>query len=183
MNQVGVALDLSHSNTRTIAEGIAASKKPPIISHGGCRTIYMHPRNIEDREMKALASKGGVMGIYMLPFLTASPRQPTLDDYMRHMEHALKTCGEDHVGVGSDVPFRPVTEKDLEGLRSLVEQRKAAGVSAPGEDRPPYIPELNTPRKMEIIADSLLKRGYTGRIAEKVLGTNFRRVFEEIWTD
>jgi membrane dipeptidase len=182
MNELGVALDLSHANTQTIAEGIVASKKPPIVSHSGCRSVHMHPRNLEDREMKALAAKGGVMGIYMLPYLTPSPKQPTLADYMRHMEHALKICGEDHVGIGTDVPFRPVTEKDLEGLRRQVEQRKAAGISAPGEDRPAYIPDLNTPRRMEIVADALLKRGYTSQVVEKILGANFRRVFAEIWT-
>ena len=183
MNEIGVALDLSHANTQTIAEGIAASKKPPIVSHSGCRSVHLHPRNMEDREMKALAAKGGVMGIYMLPYLTPSPKQPTLDDYMRHMEHALKICGEDHVGIGTDVPFQPVTEKVLESLRRQVEQRKAAGISAPGEDRPAYIPDLNTPRRMEIVADALLKRGYTSRIVEKVLGANFKRVFTEIWTN
>ena len=182
MNELGVALDLSHANTQTIAEGIVASKKPPIVSHSGCRSVHVHPRNLEDREMKALANKGGVMGIYMLPYLTPSPKQPTLDDYMRHMDHALKICGEDHVGIGTDVPFRRVTEKDLESLRRQVEQRKAAGISAPGEDRPAYIPDLNTPRRMEIVTDALLKRGYTSRIVEKVLGANFKRVFAEIWT-
>lgn len=182
MNTLGVALDLSHANTRTIAEGIATSKKPPIVSHSGCRSVHMHPRNLEDWVMKELATKGGVMGVYMLPYLTPSPKQPTLDDYMRHMEHALKICGEDHVGIGTDVPFRRITENDLEGLRKQLEQRKAAGVSAPGEDRPPYIPDLNTPRKIEIVVDALLKRGYTSRIVEKVLGANFKRVFSEIWT-
>jgi len=180
MNEIGVALDLSHANTQTIAEGIRASKKPPIISHSGCRSVYVHPRSVEDREMKALADKGGVMGIYMLPYLTPSPKQPTVDDYMRHMEHALKTCGEDHVGVGSDVPLH-VAETDLENMRKSVEQRKAAGISAPGEDRPTYIPEMNTPRKMEIITDALLKRGYTSRVVQKVLGENFKRVFGEVW--
>jgi|ERR1043165_3038578 membrane dipeptidase len=181
MNELGVALDLSHANTQTIAEGIAASKKPPIVSHSGCRSVYLHPRNIEDREMKALADKGGVMGIYMLPYLTPSPKQPSLDDYMRHMDHALKTCGEDHVGVGSDVPLL-VEESDLENMRANVEQRKKAGISAPGEDRPAYIPDMNTPRKMEIITDALLKRGYSSRAVQKVLGGNFKRVFREIWT-
>ena len=176
------ALDLSHANTKTIAEGIVASKKPPIVSHSGCRSVHMHPRNLEDREMKALAAKGGVMGIYMLPYLTPSPKQPMLDDYMRHMEHALKVCGEDHVGIGTDVPFQRLAEKDLENLMRSNEQRKAAGIAAPGEDRPPYIPDLNTPRKIEIVADALLKRGYTSRSVEKILGANFRRVFAEIWT-
>ena len=44
----------------------------------------MHPRNKADREMKALADKGGVMGIYMLPYLTESPKQPMLADYLQH---------------------------------------------------------------------------------------------------
>ena len=180
MNEVGVALDLSHANTQTISEGITTSKKPPIVSHSGCRSVHMHPRNIADREMKALADKGGVMGIYMLPYLTPSPKQPTLDDYLQHMQHALKVCGEDHVGVGSDVPLQ-VAEKDLEGMRRVVEQRKASGISAPGEDRPTYIPDMNTPRKMEILTDALLKRGYKSRVVQKVLGENFKRVFREIW--
>ncbi|HZU45139.1 MAG TPA: membrane dipeptidase [Terriglobales bacterium] len=181
MNDLGVALDLSHSNTATTREGIAVSKKPPIFSHAGCRAIYMHPRNKEDQDMKALADKGGVMGIYMLPYLTASPKQPQLDDYLRHMEHALKICGEDHVGIGSDIPLQRVTKEEIDAMQKEMAERKAAGIAAPGEDRPPYIPDLNTPRKMEIIAGALLKRGYSSAAVEKVLGSNFRRVFTEIW--
>lgn len=182
MNEIGVALDLSHSNTKTTAEGIAASTKPPLITHAGCRAVYMHPRNKEDRELKALADKGGVVGIYMLPYITASPKQPMLDDYMKHLEHALKVCGEDHVGVGSDVPFFQVGESDLEEMKKATEKRKADGIAAPGEDRPVYIPDMNTPRKMELIADALLKRGHKSGVVEKVLGNNFKRVFGEIWT-
>jgi membrane dipeptidase len=182
MNEVGVALDLSHSNTKTTAEGIAASTKPPLITHAGCRAVYLHPRNKEDRELKALADKGGVVGIYMLPYITESPKQPMLGDYLRHLEHALKVCGEDHVGVGSDVPFFEVDQNDLEEMKKSAEKRKADGIAAPGEDRPPYIPDLNTPRKMERIADALLKRGHKSAAVEKVLGNNFKRVFGEIWT-
>jgi membrane dipeptidase len=182
MNELGVAVDLSHSNTRTTAEGIAASTKPPLITHAGCRAVYMHPRNKEDRELKALADKGGVVGIYMLPYITASPKQPMLDDYMQHLEHALKICGEDHVGVGSDVPFFRVDDSDLEEMKKATEKRKTDGIGAPGEDRPTYIPDLNTPRKMELIADSLLKRGHNSAVVEKILGNNFKRVFGEIWT-
>jgi membrane dipeptidase len=182
MNEIGVALDLSHSNTKTTAEGIAASTKPPLITHAGCRAVYMHPRNKEDREMKALADKGGVIGIYMLPYLTESPKQPMLSDYLQHLEHALKICGEDHVGVGSDVPFFPVDDSDLEEMKKATEKRKADGIAAPGEDRPTYIPDLNTPRKMELIADGLLKRGHKSGVVEKIMGANFKRVFGEIWT-
>jgi membrane dipeptidase len=182
MNELGVALDLSHSNTQTTAEGIAASAKPPLITHAGCRAIYMHPRNKEDRELKALADKGGVVGIYMLPYLTASPKQPMLEDYMQHLEHALKVCGEDHVGIGSDVPFFRVDDSELAEMQKAAEKRKADGIAAPGEDRPTYIPDLNTPRKMELIADALLKHGHKSGVVEKILGNNFKRVFGEIWT-
>jgi membrane dipeptidase len=182
MNELGVALDLSHSNTKTTADGIAASTKPPLITHAGCRAVYQHPRNKEDRELKALADKGGVVGIYMLPYLTASPKQPMLDDYLQHLEHALKVCGEDHVGVGSDVPFFRVDESDLAEMKQAAEKRKADGIAAPGEDRPPYIPDLNTPRKMELIADAFLQRGHKTAVVEKILGANFRRVFGETWT-
>jgi membrane dipeptidase len=182
MNEIGVALDLSHSNTQTTADGIAASTKPPLITHAGCRAVHMHPRNKEDREMKALADKGGVFGVYMLPYITPSPKQPLRDDYMQHLEHALKICGEDHVGVGTDVPFFQVDDGDLEEMKKAGEKRKADGVAAPGEDRPPYIPDMNTPRKMELIADALIKRGHKSAVVEKIVGANFKRVFGEIWT-
>jgi membrane dipeptidase len=181
MNELGVALDLSHSNTKTTADGIAASKKPALITHAGCRTVYMHPRNKQDRELKALADKGGVIGIYMLPYLTEPPKQPMLEDFLQHLDHAVKVCGEDHVGIGSDIPFLHVSDSDLAGMKKAAEERKAAGIAAPGEDRPTYIPDLNTERKMELITDALLKRGYKGGAVGKILGANFKRAFTEIW--
>ncbi|HKP93352.1 MAG TPA: hypothetical protein VJS88_05605, partial [Chthoniobacterales bacterium] len=59
---------------------------------------------------------------------------------------------------------------------------KADGIAAPGEDRPTYTPDLNTPRKIELIADALLKRGHKPGVVAKVIGENFKRVFGEIWT-
>ncbi len=132
--------------------------------------------------MKALADKGGVFGVYMLPYITASPNQPMREDYLQHLEHALKICGEDHVGVGTDVPFFQVDESDLEEMKKATEKRKADGIAAPGEDRPVYIPDMNTPRKMELIADALFKRGHKSAVVEKIMGANFKRVFGEIWT-
>ena len=133
------------------------------------------------RDLKAMADKGGVMGIYMLPFICEESRQPTLADYMKHMVHALNVCGEDHVGIGTDVPFFTVDDDTLKAMREDEDKRKAAGIAAPGEDRPPYIPDLNTPRKLERVTTALLKAGYTARVADKVLGLNFERAFWEIW--
>ncbi len=70
------------------------------------------------------------MGIDMLPFLTEDTRQPMLEDYMQHMSDALKVCGEDHVGIGTDVPFFTVEDADLKEMLKNEKQRKAAGVGS-----------------------------------------------------
>jgi len=57
-----------------------------------------------------------------------------------------------------------------------------AGIAAPGEDRPAYIPDLNTERKLELVTDALLKRGYKSAAVEKILGVNFKRVLADIWS-
>ncbi len=183
MNKLGVAVDLSHANPKTTASAIAASKTPVLITHGGCDAIYEHPRNKTDAELKAVAATGGVVGIYDLPYLAASPHQPTLDDYMAHMTHALSVCGEDHVGIGSDQGVDPfdTSPAGMKAFQQEEEQRRKAGIAAPGEDRPTYVVGLNTPRRCEVIADALLKRGYSARVTEKVLGANFVRAFGDIW--
>lgn len=182
MNALGVALDLSHANAQTTADGIRLSTRPPLVTHAGCRAVFDHPRNKTDRDMRALADKGGVMGIYMLPFLVDESRQPGLPDYLDHLDHALQVCGEDHVGIGTDSMFFTVTDEDLAQIAAVEAQRRAAGLGAPGENRPPYLPDANTPRKLEFVADGLLERGHGERIVEKLLGLNFRRAFGEIWT-
>lgn len=184
MNAVGVAVDLSHSNPQTTADAISASTKPVLMSHAGCAAVHAHPRNKTDDQLRALAAKGGVLGIYDLPYLAASPKQPTVDDYMAHMEHALKLIGEEHVGVGSDAGIEPfdTSEKGMAEFNKAEQERQKAGLAAPEEDRPTYVVGLNTPRKIEVIADQLLKRGYPLRTAEKVIGANFARVLGEIWT-
>ncbi|KAF1008270.1 MAG: hypothetical protein GAK28_01251 [Luteibacter sp.] len=182
MNERGITLDLSHSNAQTTADGIALSKKPCVVTHAGCRAVFDHPRNKRDKEMKALAEKGGVMGIYMLPFLTPDNRQPMLADYMAHMTHALDVCGEDHVGIGTDLGFFPETDDDIKRHLAEEERRRKLGIGATGENRPLYIPDANSTRKLEIVANALQKKGYGARTVEKVLGLNFRRVFTETWT-
>lgn len=184
MNAHGITIDLSHANADTTADVIRISSKPVIMSHAGCTGVHPHPRNKTDQQLRALAQKGGVVGIYDLPYLAASPNQPTIDDYMAHMEHALKVAGEEHVGVGSDVPISPF-DTSAEGMAKFnrfEEERQRSGLAAPEEDRPSYVLGLNVPRKMEIIADQLLKRGYTGSLTEKVMGANFARALNDSWT-
>ncbi len=110
MNTLGIAVDLSHCGTQTTADGIAASTKPPLITHSGCREVFRHPRSKEDRELKAMADKGGVVGIYFMPFIGPGPGAPTVEMLMRQIDHAIKVCGVDHVGIGSDLSTTPIEE-------------------------------------------------------------------------
>lgn len=185
MNALGITIDASHANDATTADLLAASSKPVIVSHAGCAAIHPHPRNKTDDQLRAIANKGGVIGIYDLMYLTASPRQPSLDDYLAHMEHALKVAGADSVGVGSDVGLQPfdVSAKAIAEFNKGEAMRQRAGLASLEEDRPPYVVGLNSPRRIEIIADQLLTRDYPQSVAEKVLGANFARVFRETWTD
>ena len=185
MNALGVAVDLSHAGQRTTAEGIAASTRPPLISHTGCNAVYVHPRNNDDAELRAAAEKGGVVGIYLMPFLDGGTGELTTDMLFAHLDHALDVCGEDCVGIGSDQGLVPIddTPDYRKALREEVEERRRMGISAPGEspDRPPFIPALNSERRMDRIAAEMARRGRPDRVIEKVLGANFVRALGAAW--
>ena len=185
MNRLGVAVDLSHCGQRTTAEGIASSKLPVLITHTGCAAVHPHPRNKQDAELRACAQRGGYAGIYLMPYLCASPKSPTLADVVAHLEHALQVCGEDHVGIGSDGPAAqfPDTPEVRKAIADDMASRNRLGIAAPEEDRPPFVPELNTPRRYELIAAALKKNGHSDALIEKVLGLNFSRALKEIWGD
>ncbi len=183
MNELGITIDVSHANPQTTSDVLALSAQPVVMTHAGSAVVHPHPRNKTDAQLRAVADKGGVIGIFDLPYLTASPRQPTADDYLAHLEHVLQVAGEDHVGLGSDVSLAPfdTSPQGMEGFRKDVERRQQAGLSAPEEDRPPYVEGMNTPRRLEVVADRLLRRGHGEAVVEKILGANFARVFTANW--
>ena len=183
MNQLGVAVDLSHSGYRTTAEAITTSSKPVLISHSGCAAVYAHPRNKPDEILRSLADRGGYFGVYLMPYLVASPTVPTRQHVLDHLLHAINVCGADHVGIGSDNAIeRIVLTPALKAMfDDDIARRKKLGVGAPGEDRYPFVPDLNGPDHMQIIAAELARRGQPSSTIEKVLGANFQRVLGEIW--
>lgn len=184
LNRARVTMDLSHGGARTIAEAIAEARAPPVISHTGCRDVMDHPRNVYDTELKALAAKGGVAGIYFMPFLVARGTA-TKDDLIRHIEHAVDVCGEDHVGLGTDGPISTlaIDEEYREFLRQETASRIAQGIAAPGEGEDAYqvVLDYNEPRRFQLLADDLARRGWIANRIEKLLGANFARVFTEVW--
>jgi membrane dipeptidase len=177
-------LDLSHSGQRTTAEGIAEAKRPPAITHTGCRDLVDLPRNQYDRELRALADKGGVAGIYLMPFLRAKG-QPQREDLIRHIEHAVKVAGEDHVGIGTDNPLTGYTIDDAarKAQREFFEDRSKRGIAAPGEAADVFnlVEGYNDSPRYSRLADDLSARGWKGARIDKVLGGNFVRLFGEVW--
>jgi membrane dipeptidase len=184
MNRLKLLLDLSHAGPRTIAEGIAACKAPMAITHTGCRALVDLPRNTRDSELRALAERGGVVGIYFMPFLRESG-QPHADDLIRHIEHAVDVCGEEHVGLGTDGSLSgvPLTAAYRAYFKKSVEDRIKAGYSAPGEsaDVLTIVPEYNEPLRFFKLANDLARRGWSASRIDKILGANFARLLAEVW--
>ena len=184
MNEVGMMVDLSHCGQKTTADGIAASSRPVAITHSGCNAVARHPRSKDDAELRAMADGGGVVGIYLMPFLTPG-RVPMRADVLDHIEHAIQVCGEDHVAIGSDLSTTPIDGSDeyWSRHREFVAGRIERGVAAPNED--PQIlftvQDLNSHRRMELIAEGLSQRGHPDDRIEKIVGENWARLFDELW--
>jgi membrane dipeptidase len=184
IEKANILLDLSHSGQRTVAEGIAAATRPPAITHSGCRALVDFPRNTYDAEMRALSDKGGVFGVYLMPFLRAKG-QPGREDLIRHLEHAVNICGEDHVGIGTDNPSLgyEVNEDTRKQQREFYEDRAKRGIAAPGEaaDVLNLVEGYNDPDRYDRLAADLKARGWSSARVDKVLGDNFARLFTEVW--
>lgn len=176
-------IDLSHAGQRTTLDAIAASSHPLTISHTGCAALAANPRNKSDEELRLLAARGGVAGIYLMPFLRQQG-QPTAEDLIRHIEHAVNVCGEEHVCLGTDgmISSIDLTPEYRERLRSVVEERIKLGISAPGEsgDVVTFLPDLNQPDRFDRLAQLLSQRGHSDARIEKILGSNYARLFTEV---
>ncbi|WCM25196.1 dipeptidase [Sphingomonas sp. QA11] len=179
-----ILLDLSHGGQRTVAEAIAHAKRPPIISHSGCRALNDNPRNIWDAEMKALANKGGVFGIYYMPFLVANSK-PTREDLLRHFDHALQICGEDHIAIGTDgmISRTVIDDSARAAQRKFHEERTKKGIAAPGEGPDIFniVADYDTHLRFRMLADDLSARGWPAARIEKLLGGNLVRLYTEVW--
>ena len=184
LNAEKVVIDLAHGSQRTIRDAILASKAPVLIGHTGCRSLVDVPRLVYDDELKLLADRGGVAGIIFWPYIREQGQQ-TSADVIRHIEHALKVCGEDHVGIGTDINITPVDVTPAY-VRDNTEQLKGMiGDGIFAKDRDPnlllFVPDLNVANRFEVLAAMLSARGHSDARIGKILGGNFARVMGEVW--
>ena len=184
LNANRTMVDLSHSGEKTCLEATRISQQPVSINHTGCRALSDLPRNKSDEELRLVASKGGFIGIYFMPFLNVSGH-PDADDVVAHIEHAVKICGEDHVGIGTDGDITEID--DLKAYEAILAketaERSAAGISAAGEraDTYPFVIDLRGPDQFRKLAGLLEKRGHSSKRIEKIMAGNFLRYAREVW--
>lgn len=158
MNSIGMAIDVSHCGEKTTLDAIAASRKPVLITHSNCKSLAPGVARCKtDEAIVAAARKGGVIGLTGVRHFVRAKDPVTMEDALDHFDHAVKIAGIEHVGLGSDT--------DLDGR-------------GPGSD----ITGLNRVDRVFELTEGLIRRNYTDQQIGLVLGGNFQRALNEIWS-
>ena len=150
MNRTGMLIDLSHAAESSFWQVLEYSSQPVVCSHSSCKALCNHPRNLTDEQLEAIASKGGVVQVTMYSGFLRQEGEATLDDFIAHLEHAVKVAGIDHVGIGTD----------FDGDGAVIGCSDASQL-------------LNVTRE-------LLRRGYGEAELEKIWGANWLRVMHHV---
>ena len=178
MNKTGMAVDVSHCGDRTTLDAFEASQRPVLITHSNCRALVPgHPRCKTDEAIKKMASTGGVMGITGVRMFVRAEEPTTIEHYLDHIDHVVRLTSIEHVGVGSDIDLygydtmRPDENKRLrDGYKGSYGFREKIDIEG-----------LNHPQRMFDLTEGLIRRKYSDRDIELILGGNFKRVLAEIW--
>jgi membrane dipeptidase len=178
MNQVGMAVDVSHCGDRTTLDAFEVSKQPVLITHSNCRALAPgHPRCKTDEAIKRMASSGGVMGITGVRMFVKNDEPTTVEHLLDHFDHVRTLVGVQHVGVGSDI--------DLDGYDDMppaeLQRLKASYKGSYGFRDKIDIAGVDHPRRMYDLTEGLIRRKYSDQDIEQVLGGNFKRALSEIW--
>ncbi|MDT9599824.1 dipeptidase [Sphingosinicella rhizophila] len=181
MNELGIMVDTSHSAWATCADAIKFSKKPPIFSHTECHAISQHPRNKPDELIKALAAKGGVMGLTTVgPMVTNDPIPATMDRFLDHVDHVVKLVGVNHVGFGTDTLIRGWPTDPKLKKETLAFYGEPYFKDSYRFRYPMGTEGMNDQHKIKYATGGLIRRGYKRDDILKILGGNWLRVIGEV---
>ena len=172
-NRVGMMLDASHAGIRTSLDIIEHSSKPVIFSHSNARAVKDHERNITDQQIRALAARGGVVGVNSIGAFVSSDNRSGVPGLVRHIDHMAQLVGARHVGLGLDVVFYQAFMTQLYDASPMMAQR--------GYPRPPWADVK--PEQLPELVEALGRLGYRDDDILGVLGENFLRVAAENWLD
>ncbi len=177
MEKQRMLIDVSHSGDRTTLDAIAIAKGPIAITHSNARALVNHPRVKTDEAIKALAAKGGVMGVTGVRMFVRTTDPTNVGHMADHIDHVAKLVGVDHVGIGSDA--------DLHGYDDMPPQEYAL---LKGAYKDSYafrdkidIDGFDHPLKVFDLTEELIRRGYSNDNITAVLGGNFRRLLAQVW--
>lgn len=160
MENLGMIIDVSHANEKTFWDIYNNTTKPFIASHSNAYSLCKHKRNLTDEQIKAIASRGGVIGVNAYKgFVAIDPARQNLKRYVDHIEHIISLVGIKHVALGFDF------------CEYLYTDRKEEEVNPRG---------LENASKASSVLDELLKRGYSESDVRKIAYENFMRVIETL---
>lgn len=163
--RLGITIDVSHLNDEGFLYVIEASTQPIIASHSNSRTLCPVSRNLTNEQIKAIASKKGVIGVNAVSIMVADKdTESTVEKLADHIDYLVRLAGIQHVGIGLDLcdDFRKyVSTDDLKRM-----PRKPFDV-------------INGHQNLPGLLEELKKRGYTPDELNLLSGQNFLRVFAE----
>jgi membrane dipeptidase len=173
MNRVGVIVDVAHSGWRTSLEAAQASSKPIVASHTGCDAVSHHIRCKPDEVIRAIADKGGLVGICCIPSFLGGGITAFLD----HIDYVVRRFGVDHVAVGTDVGYAARSVQQDRGVLTRRSRPRFEALWPPNAlvARPQDTLSLSW-TNWPLFTVGLVQRGYPDRDIEKILGGNMLRV-------
>jgi len=181
MNDVGMAVDVSHSGDKTTLDGIAASTKPVIFSHASCRALLPGGLRAKTDEMiRNMAKTGGVMGIPFLRFMLRTQEPVTIEHALDHFDHAVKLVGVEHVGIGSDMDT--IGNPNPMGVPEPTNQPNFGRYLFHRDtDSTITTKKLDHPKRAYDLAEGLIRRKHSDADIKLMLGGNWARVLGNIW--
>ncbi len=151
LDSLGVIIDISHTGKKTVDDILAASRRPLIASHSGVAAVRPHYRNLDEAQIRAIAQRGGVIGVIFYPPYLAATSAVSIEAVVRHIDAIVQLVGVDYVALGSD----------FDGI-----ERTVVG--------------LNDVSCFPALTRALFEHGYSRREVEKIVGGNFLRVFKQV---
>lgn len=165
--QLGIIVDLAHASERTFWDVIDNDGGASVIvSHAGCRAHLDHPRNLSDEQLRALADRGGVLGLMLHP-IVIDESAPSIDRAIDHLDHAVEVMGMEHVGLGGDFTRQVV--------RALGYVPPPDALLPDGMPIDAALEGLAGPEDYPNLEAALVRRGYEGERLEALLSGNLLR--------
>lgn len=181
MNALGMTIDLAHVGDRTSLDTIELSEKPVFITHAGARSLWPTKRMKPDDVIRALAAKGGVIGVEAAPHTTLTKAHPrhSIESVMEHVAYCVDLVGIDHVALGPDTLFGDHVALHRAFAEALSIGRITEGVEY---ERVPYVAGMENPGEaMRNAVGWMVKRSWKDDDIAKVAGGNAIRVLKETW--